>query len=540
MNALGTANRKTALPAHPTGDGVAASGPDLVLVAGLVSIALAALALRTVALGAHVPQLIGPDEPTVVNRALAVLDGQLVPPAWDWPPLSSYLLAAALALGRPLAPGLTEDPVRLYVFGRVVYALVSTSVVVATGLLAAASVPRAHRRVATLAAAGATGVSFLLVRSGRLVHPEQLQPLLMIGALLLVLRLDGAARPRRRAVLIAGAGLLTGLAGATKYLGVIALVPLAYALLTGPRGTRVRWLVLAGAATVSGFVAGTLGTVAAWEHFRSGVLDQFAHQTTGHLGYEATEPGWAFHLGTSLPGNWGWPATLLAIAGSAWALAGRDRRLRLVALTAAPVAVLVTVGQVRFPHYIVIAVPFLAVLGAAALARLVAAARRHAGALAAAVLLAGAAASLLPTLGHDLRLVRATAAVSTRELAAQRLAALAPAVPVHAEAYGPTGGVTTTSFALGSDPGILDCECWVVLSSFQEQRYRRAPDRYPAEVATYDRIRALGRPVATIAPERPLSYRWDLLPRWGLARVPLRGEVGATGPTLTILDLSGP
>jgi len=539
VSGAAAAEAETLAPAHPGGDtGVASQGPDLVLVAGMAAIALVALALRTIALGAHVPQLLGPDEPTVANRALAVLDGQLVPPAWDWPPLSSYLLAGVLALARPLAPGLTEVPARLYVFGRVVYALVSTGAVLGAGVLGAAAAP-SHRRVAALGAASATAVSFLLVRSGRLVHPEQLQPLLMIGALMVVLRLDSAPR-RRRAALIVGAGLLAGLAGATKYLGVAAAVPLAYALLTGPRGARGRELVLAGAATVGGFVAGTLGTVTAWEHFRSGVLDQFAHQTTGHLGYEPTGPGWAFHLAASLPGNWGWPATALAIAGLAWGIAGRQRRLRLVALTAAPVAVLVSVGQVRFPHYIVIAVPFLAVLGAAALAWLAAAARRLAGALGAAVLLAGAGASLLPTVAHDLRLVRATAGVSTRELATERLAALAPSVPVHAEAYGPTGAVTTTSFALGADPGILDCDCWVVLSSYQEQRYRQSPDRYGAEVAVYDRLRATGRVVTTVAPSQPLSYRWDLLPQWGLARIPLRGELGATGPTLTILDLTRP
>jgi hypothetical protein len=77
----------------------------------------------------------------------------------------------------------------------------------------------------------------------------------------------------------------------------------------------------------------------------------------------------------------------------------------------------------------------------------------------------------------------------------------------------------------------------VALSSLQEDRYRRLPSRYPREVAGYESIRRAGRRIAVVEPTLPLSYRWDLLPQWGLDRIPLRGPLPRVGPTVTILDL---
>lgn len=511
---------------------------DRVLLAGLAAIALLAAVLRFADLGAHLPALISPDEPTVARRALAVLDGNLVPPQWDWPPLSSYLLAGALLLVRPFAPDLVEDPARLYLFGRAVFATVSVAAVVLTGLLGAAVVPRdrpGSRRLVAWGAAAATAVCYLLVRSGRLVHPEQLQPLLMIGSLLCTFRLAAA---RRAWPWVLGAGVLAGAAGATKYVGVIGALPLAVAVLQRHHDTRSRVRLLAGAvgATVLGFVVGTLGTVFRWGHFTDGLAGQFAHQATGHLGYEPTGPGWWFHVTQSLPGGWGWPLTVLAVGGLVVGLADRGRP-RLVAVTAVPVAVAVTLGQVRFPHYVVIALPFLAVLAGLALDRLATAVRSRAGGTAAAVLVAAMALSLVPPLLDDVRLVRAAAAPDTRLLVAERVASLDPAVPVWGEAYATAGRLDHQAFSWAGEPEVLDCACHVLVSSVQEGRYRARPERYADEVAIYDQLRARGRVVDVVAPSQPLDYRWDLLPQWGIGRLPVTGEVGTLGPTVTVLDL---
>ena len=96
--------------------------------------------------------------------------------------------------------------------------------------------------------------------------------------------------------------------------------------------------------------------------------------------------------------------------------------------------------------------------------------------------------------------------------------------------------------AVGFTPSVADCDCFVVLSSYMEDRFRREPDRYAAEVAVYDAVRINGRQYALITPSLPLSYRWDLLPAYGMTDIPLRGgEPLVVGPTITVFDLrTGP
>src|SRR4051812_1835532 len=57
---------------------------DVVLLLGLATVVVVAAALRLVHVGAHLPGLIGPDEPTVMDRALGLLHGA-IPRQWDWP-----------------------------------------------------------------------------------------------------------------------------------------------------------------------------------------------------------------------------------------------------------------------------------------------------------------------------------------------------------------------------------------------------------------------------------------------------------------------
>lgn len=60
--------------------------------------------------------------------------------------------------------------------------------------------------------------------------------------------------------------------------------------------------------------------------------------------------------------------------------------------------------------------------------------------------------------------------------------------------------------------------------------------RYASEVAAYDELQRAADVVATVEPTRALSFRRNLLPQWGVAGVPLRGEL-VTGPRVTVYDL---
>lgn len=497
---------------------------------GLAGALAVGAALRLPAIGAHLPQIVHPDEPTTMTRALDALGGDLTIPFWDWPPFGAFLLAGGIGV----VPGLSASSgdATLYLFGRVFFALISLGLVAATAWLAVEVLDdRAERRAVATVAALAMAVSFLAVRLGRIVHPEQLQILLLVVGLALVAR----AVRRERPTLVVVAGGVLGLAAATKYLGAVGMVSALWiAVVVGDPSVqaRIRRVAAVGAAFLGGTLAGTLGTILRFGDVWEGISYQLLHQTGGHLGYGG--PPWV-HLTNSLPGNWGWPLTVLGIAGLGYGLVAGDRRLRVLAWPAVVVLALAVTNDVRFPHYVLLAVPMLAILGLVALWRLV---RRVApsgrGAFIASLACVAVALTLIPTVLDDVRLIRADRSPDTRELLLQRLEELPDDVLVLAESSTLRG----QQHAWGNEPGVLDCGCYAVISSYNEDRFREDPQRYADEIDVYDRMRAEGDVLGVIEPFRPLSYRWDVLPQWGLHHVPLTGEVGATGPTLTIVDLT--
>jgi hypothetical protein len=467
------------------------------------------------------------DEATVVDRAVLALDGRLAPPAFDWPPGSSYLLAAGLLAARLAGFDASADPDRLYTFARLLFWAVAVATVALTGLAGAALADGRARTWTGTGAALALAVSFVSVRLSRAAHPEHLQMLLVLLGLLAGLRFD---RSRRTGWLV-GAGVAAGLAGAVKYLGVtVAVVPLAAVLLhatTWPR--RLAQATLLAATAVGGFAAGTLGTTLSLAFVRDFVA-QWRHQAGGHLGYEAREPGWVFHLGTSLPGTWGWPLTVAAVAGLGLVAWRGTRAQRLAAGYTVVLFGLVGASRIAFPHYVLVVTPLLAAFAFVALGRLA----RWAPALAVLVV----AASLVPTALDDVRLLRLDGAPRTTELAGALAAELDG--PVWADHSTGVAEPARSAFSLAElADEVVGCDCYVALSSLQEDRYRRLPERYAAQVAGYEALRRAGRVVTVVEPSLPLSYRWDLLPQWGLGAIPLRGPLPTVGPTVTILDLRG-
>ena len=493
---------------------------------GLAVVAGLALALRTATL---LDRPVAVDEPLVVERARAVLDGELAAPG-VYPPLLGYLVAAVLAVVR--AAGGAVEGAAAYPPAQLLAAAVSVVAVVLTGLLAFAAAAGDRRRVtAALVGAGALAVAYVAVRLGGIVKPDHLQAVAMVAAVAAALRHD-ATGARRWAV---AAGAATGLAVAAKYAGGVVALPVAVALLTrpGPARRRVADLAAAAAGGVAAVVAGTLGTAVTHAgQMADVVVGELAHQAEGHLGYEPAGPGWWFHATETLPGSWGWPLTVVALGAVVWLLARGTRRERLVAGTAAVTFAVVGLSAVRFPHYALVALPFLAASAGLVVGRVVARLPRPAGV----ALLVALAASLVPTVGHDVRLARTFAAPSTRELAAPLAAAAGG--PLWAEAYTVTGLAPDVAVgAWGAHPEVLRCRCVVAVSSYQEERFRRRPGAYAPEVAVYDALRARGRVLAVVGPEVTLPYDWDQLPDRGLDRIALTGDIGPVGPVVTLLDL---
>ncbi|MBM3495264.1 MAG: hypothetical protein FJX72_13225, partial [Armatimonadetes bacterium] len=173
---------------------------------------------------------------------------------------------------------------------------------------------------------------------------------------------------RRKAVaLAAGAGLLAGLAGATRYNTVVvvvaALAAVALRTANDPRSgptARVRLgLVVLGACLV-GFLIGCPGALLNWTKFSSDLMFEARKSATGMgLLFAQTGNGWVFHWRSSLWHSAGWP---LLVVGSAAALLALRRRRPEDIVILAFVAVyygLMGAAQVRFMRYMLPVLPAL-------------------------------------------------------------------------------------------------------------------------------------------------------------------------------------
>jgi hypothetical protein len=493
---------------------------------GWLAAAALGAALRFPYLDGGLPGLPGPDEQAVVRRANGVLDGHL-PDLYDWPTGTVFLQAAVMRVDELL--GGVVDP---FTLGRIVVAIVGTALVVLTGWLAAEVAPAARRRWVSWGAAGLVAVAYVAVRMSRTIHPEIVQALAVVASLGFGVRYDRTGRRRD----LVCAGLLAGAAAGVKYLGVLALVVPVLSILTradnGPGG-RPRALLVALGTSVGAFLLLVPGMFVHPAVVGAGINGQLTHQERGHPGFDGGGPSWGFHLTQSLPGSWGWPITVLGLAGLALAAWRGTRQQRLLAAFVGLSFAVIGASSLEFPAYALLLLPAFAVFAVLAVDRLV----RAIGAVPSLVVAAVVVATLAPTVAHDVQLVRAASVADTRARSAELLAELDDDHPIVEERYTDLVGRRSYLGALGEHPEVLECDCLVVISSYIEERYRAEPERYAKELRVYDELRERGEVVAVIRGDHDLSYRWDHIPQWGADELPVIGSSDELGPTITVIDL---
>lgn len=178
-----------------------------------------------------------------------------------------------------------------------------------------------------------------------------------------------AAREGRAGMWLA-AGVLSGLAGATRYnCGLVVLAPLAAAIFGGRNGDagglRRAFLplliVLASAAI--GFLVGCPGAVLNPEKFYGDLTFELQKSREGMgLLFRDTGAGWWYHLHVSLAHGLGWPLLIAATAGLAVGI-GRRKSSDLILLVF-PLAYYLVMGgaAVRFARYMLPILPVLCLL----------------------------------------------------------------------------------------------------------------------------------------------------------------------------------
>ena len=340
---------------------------------GLVLALVAAALLRFWGLSQGVPFSVQVDEPEVMVRAVGMMKtGDLNPHFFDYPSLYMYM-EAIVAVARFLFgamrgewSALAQAPTEaFYLWGRALTALIGTAtvlVVFQVGL-------RWSRPVALLAAV-LFAVMPLHVRESHFVLTDV--PVTFFVMLTLLMSLRAHERSTARAFALAGAA--AGLAAATKYNGVLAvMIPLlACAMTPAARPSRITAMLVIVPATVGTFLIAAPYTMIDLPTF----LNQFARLSAEYrTAATFDDPVWLIYL-KHLRNALQWPGSIIVAAGVALGLCkvaiGPDRA-KWALITVFPLLYFRFISNqtLFFGRYLLPLLPFLSVLGAAAIAELV-------------------------------------------------------------------------------------------------------------------------------------------------------------------------
>ena len=300
-----------------------------------------AAGIRLPTLTAGLPYLGYVDEGHVLHHVNHLLVYQTwEPDNYSYPSLPFYLVAGAalawspvyaLTHGHPLFDDLSPSPPEYYdivepaaliVLGRLVTLAFSLGIVLLTGLL----VRRLAGPAAGLFAAWLAALVPALVMRSSIVNVNPMAAFFVLAALFFADRARGLEHPRRDAIL---AGLMAGLAGATKYPAALVCLPvaLAVALAPAPWLERLRRLVLAGAASILALLLAMPALALRTQAVLHGLHDMdsvYGSQEAGSYWEQAVHRA-EWDLPTSHP-ELGIVFLLLTMAGLAVGL--RDRRWR--------------------------------------------------------------------------------------------------------------------------------------------------------------------------------------------------------------------
>jgi len=345
---------------------------------GLALALLAAALLRFWTLGHGLPYSPGVDEPELVVRAVRMMQsGDFNPHFFDYPTLYIYI-QLVVAVARFLVGAIhgqwttlaSVTPADFYLWGRVVTVLFGT----ATVLLLHHAGLRWGARTALLSAA-LLAVMPLHVRESHFVLTDV--PVTFFVTLTFLLSLT--AHERATFWTFVAAGAAAGLAAATKYNGLLALVMPLLACWMTPSVKPSRLLVslaLIAASAICFFL-----TVPYSVLDLPTFLDQFARLTASYNGHSSSGRDLIVYL-KHLRNAWHWPAALMIVGGLILGLVRAIKgpgRVKWTLLIVFPLVYLWFISRetLLYARYLLPIVPFLALMAAAAVVSGVSLLRRY-------------------------------------------------------------------------------------------------------------------------------------------------------------------
>jgi hypothetical protein len=443
-------------------------------------ILLIGLAVRLWGLGFGLPYIIArPDETEIAGPAVGFLSGDLRAPNFVWPTLFIYAAAFFYLLyfliTRPFggyaslaafAESRRQSVAPFLYITRAMSAVMGTLTVWWTHEICR----RLFDEATAIAAALFLALSFLHVRDSHFGVADVAMTGLVMLALLAILKWRDSGIRTHAAV----AGLITGLAGSTKYNALGMCIPFGVALVQRAiddrrsRSSRYarRRLTLTflafGAGTAIGFFGASPYILIDWSRFVTDVSGVGAHLAEGHGALLGR--GWSYYPRVVLPAAVGWPMFVAAIAGMLALLVMRFRDASVV--FAFPIAYYLLAGRgyTVFARYILPVVPFLCIAAAWAVvttARLLAA--RAAPVFRGVLVAAAVLAVVAPTARTTLQLDRLLSATDNRIIVAREVA----------DVVGTTGSLYQSGETYGYIPTVIDGRQVARIS-----RYNQAAGRF--------------------------------------------------------------
>lgn len=325
-----------------------------------------------------------PDETQIAGPAVGYLSGDLRPPFFQWPPLFQYVVAAAYVVYAIVARPFTGfASIAAFAESRrqslKAFFLISRSLSLAFGVWTVWLVYRIGRRLfdeaVGVTAALFLAVSFLHVRDSHFGVSDVPMTALLVAAVLLILEWQ----ERGGIGLAIVSGVVTGLAGATKYnaLGVAVTFAAAWLMrLFDSRRDEARspWASIGELAAYTLTVAvAFLGTspfiVIDWSRFLHDMQEVSDTLSNGPAGLKVGQ-GWWYFSRVVLPSALGWPMFALSVAGIVGLLVSSWRRA--VVLLVFPIGYFIVVGRGYgvFARHSLPLLPFLCITAAWATVRL--------------------------------------------------------------------------------------------------------------------------------------------------------------------------
>ena len=380
-------------------------------------------ALRLWTLSSGIPHAVGIDEPAIMTTVVRILkSGDFNPHFFEYPTGLIYVqLGTAVvnflfgAMSHSWKAVEQVGPSDFYLWGRFVTATLGA----VTILLVHQAGLRWGSRHALLAA-GLLAVAPMHVRESHFVLTDV--PLTFCVTLTFLLALRAAEKPALLAFVAAGAA--AGLTAGVKYNGLMAVsMPLVAAFMSGHRrSAQLTWALAAAATCVAAFFVTTPYAIFAMPEFLNG----FGTQAAAFSPRQPTaEASWLIYL-KHLRLTFGWPGSLLAVAGLALAILRAVRgpghvRWALLLVFPAVYFYLITGWTFLFARYALPMVPFITLWIAIATISGVSLLRRWdiPRAMRTSIIAALTLAAVLPPLYSSVQWVRGHGVVTTQTLAWQ-------------------------------------------------------------------------------------------------------------------------